>query len=190
MIAPAVFYIIWDIYMTKAGAWAFNEIYITGIMLYNLPIEEVLFFIIVPYCCLFIYECIRCYFPFLKDSIVSKLALQGIAIILIAIAFVFNNKLYTFTTFLFAGIFILVLYLFRRFFSGFNGSAFIISFAIILVPFLIVNGFLTSLPVVTYNDAENTGIRIHTIPLEDIFYGMLLVMMNVVVYERLKSRSV
>ncbi|HMW27388.1 MAG TPA: lycopene cyclase domain-containing protein, partial [Ferruginibacter sp.] len=67
--------------------------------------------------------------------------------------------------------------------------SFLVSYLVCLVPFLIVNGFLTALPVVRYNDVENLGIRIHTIPFEDSFYGMLLVLMNIVIYEKLKSRE-
>jgi lycopene cyclase domain-containing protein len=64
-----------------------------------------------------------------------------------------------------------------------------VAYLIILIPFLIVNGLLTAIPVVLYNDNENLGIRLYTIPIEDIFYGMLLVMMNVVGYERFKLKK-
>ena len=66
--------------------------------------------------------------------------------------------------------------------------SFLVSFAIVLIPFLIVNGFLTAIPVVLYNTEENLGIRIYTIPFEDIFYGMLLVMMDIAIYEKIRNR--
>ena len=77
----------------------------------------------------------------------------------------------------------------RNFFRGFDAASFLVSYAICLIPFLIVNGFLTAIPVVQYNDAENLGIRIYTIPFEDAFYGMLLVLMNIVIYEKLKTTN-
>ena len=68
MVLPAVFYVAWDIYFTSKGVWSFNEAYITGAKLFNLPVEELLFFFVVPYCAVFIYECIRCYFPRVKNK--------------------------------------------------------------------------------------------------------------------------
>ncbi len=61
----------------------------------------------------------------------------------------------------------------------FDVERFLAAYAICLIPFLLVNGLLTALPVVLYNDSENIGLRIYTIPAEDVFYGMLLVLGNV-----------
>ena len=51
-----------DIYFTSRAVWSFNADYITGIKLSNLPLEEVLFFLLFPIA-VFIYACIRAYFP-------------------------------------------------------------------------------------------------------------------------------
>jgi len=102
---------------------------------------------------------------------------------------IYAEKYYTSWTFIFSGAFIFIIYAARNFFKGFDAVSFLVSYAICLIPFLIVNGFLTAIPVVIYNDAENLGIRIYTIPFEDAFYGMLLVLMNIVIYEKLKTRD-
>lgn len=188
MIIPALLYIIWDFYFTAKAVWSFNPKYITGIKLYNLPLEEVLFFFIVPYCCVFIYACIRAYFPGLGNKKPADLFLKVLAVLLLGAGIFYLEKDYTCLTFVFTGAFILTLYLFRNFFISFDAISFLAAYAICLIPFLIVNGFLTAIPVVIYNDAENLGIRIYTIPFEDAFYGMLLVMMNIVIFEKLKSR--
>jgi lycopene cyclase domain-containing protein len=189
MVIPALLYIVWDIYFTSKGVWSFNPAYITGINLYNLPLEEVLFFFIVPYCCVFIYACIRSYFPKLANKKNADWFLKGLAVLLLIIGIIYYNKYYTGWTFIFTGTFILLIYFFRNFFKGFDAISFLVSYAICLIPFLIVNGFLTAIPVVIYNNAENLGIRIYTIPFEDAFYGMLLVLMNIVIYEKIKSQK-
>ena len=66
---------------------------------------------------------------------------------------------------------------------------FYIGYFIALIPFFIVNGILTYMPVVTYNDAENLGIRLFTIPIEDTIYCLLLLLMNVIMYEYIKQKK-
>ena len=70
---------------------------------------------------------------------------------------------------------------------------FYFTFAILLVPFFIVNGILTGSfidgHVVWYNDEENLGWRLGTIPFEDVFYGMLLILSNIVIFEWLQERE-
>ncbi len=187
MFFPAVLYIAWDMYFTSKGVWGFNSSYITGIHLINLPLEEVLFFLIVPYCCVFIYACIRAYFPSLKEKKWADMFMMVLAAGLLVAGIYHHEKYYTSWTFILNGVLIFSLYLFRGYFKGYDAASFVVSYIICLVPFLIVNGFLTALPVVQYNDMENLGMRIYTIPFEDMFYGMLLVLMNIVIYERLKN---
>jgi lycopene cyclase domain-containing protein len=189
MIIPALLYIIWDIYFTTKGVWSFNEKYITGIKIFNLPVEEVLFFFVVPYCCLFIYECVCCYFPNMKNKKAADNILKLLAIVLLVTGFIFYNRYYTSWTFILTAVFIAATWLLPQYFKTFNAAFFLVAYGIMLIPFLIVNGFLTALPVVLYNDTENLGIRLYTIPFEDIFYGMLLILLNIILYEYFKNKT-
>lgn len=188
-LAPAIFYIAWDMYFTYKGIWNFSAAYIQGTHIGFLPIEEVLFFFIVPYCCVFIYACIKAYFPQIKRSQTSDRILIGIALVLFLFGCIFYNRWYTASTFLFSALFIFWIFSAKKFFRSFDSALFLVSYAVCLIPFFVVNGFLTAIPVVNYNDAENLGFRIYTIPFEDTFYGMLLVMMNIAGYEKLKAKA-
>ena len=70
---------------------------------------------------------------------------------------------------------------------------FYFAYMILILPFFIVNGILTGTgiqdQVVWYNDAENLGVRMGTIPIEDTFYGLLLILLNVVIYEAIINKK-
>lgn len=55
----------WDILATRRGHWYFNPQGIWGISIVNLPLEEWLFFIVIPFCCIFTWEALK----FIKQKI-------------------------------------------------------------------------------------------------------------------------
>lgn len=173
------FFIVWDVLKTRYGVWAFNPDYLMGIYIINLPVEEWLFFFTVPYGCVFIYECLKAYLPDLLEKRSRYIAPVLIGVLLIVAAFNYHRA-YTFITFIFTAAF---LFLYIIVFKNRLGGRFWMGYIVHLIPFFIVNGILTALPVVLYNDAENLGIRLYTIPIEDTIYSMLLLLMNVGIYE-------
>ena len=186
IIAVGLFFIAWDVWFTEMGVWSFNPEYLVGIYAWGLPLEEWLFFLTIPYACVFIYECLQAYFP--KDilkEIAQPLAL-GMSGILLGLALWGVGQWYTQVTFLLAACLLVLNALVTR--PHYLGR-FFLAYVIHLIPFLIVNGILTSMPVVMYNDAENFGLRLGTIPVEDTIYSLLLFLMNINLYEYLKARA-
>ena len=49
----------WDVFATLRGHWYFNPAGVWELRVVNLPIEEVLFFVIIPFCCIFTWEVIN-----------------------------------------------------------------------------------------------------------------------------------
>jgi lycopene cyclase domain-containing protein len=186
LLISGTFFIIWDIWFTSIGIWKFNPDYVLGLFIGGLPIEEWLFFIVVPFSCVFIYE-VMIYFV-KKDVLGKQSKIITIILILISsiIAVLFRHQLYTLVTFSLLALFLLFhLIILKTTYLG----RFYLAWLICLIPFFMVNGVLTAMPVLIYNDTENMGIRIYTIPLEDAFYGMLNVLQVVTVYEWLKNKK-
>ena len=188
ILIPGTLFIIWDSYFTSIGIWGFNEKYLTGIQVVNLPLEEILFFICIPYCCVFTYEVLN---HFIKQDLLGKYARYGTTILLymlVAIAFKYSDRAYTFYTATlsipFIGLHLVVL-------KKAYWSKLVFAYLVILIPFLIVNGILTGTgleePVVWYNNEENVGIRLLTIPIEDSIYGFLLIASNITFFEYFKK---
>ncbi len=178
-------FISWDVIFTRNGVWWFAHEYVLGIYLLGLPIEEWLFFVVIPYCVMFIYEVLRYFFPhfvFPRTVFVVSLAL---AIAFIVIAALNTQRIYTLVVMLLTGLLLISQLGLRNHKTWL--SHFFLTYLVSLIPFFIVNGVLTSRPVVSYNDLENLGIRLYTIPVEDSVYLMGMMLMVNMVYERVKS---
>lgn len=184
----AVAFILMDMLYTHLGVWGFNPDYYLGIRIFNLPLEEVLFFILIPYACVFLHEVLKLYFPKIhlnkKNSNILSLLLLGTSVVLIVVTFPGLYSVYSLALTVLA--LLLALLLDKENEMGY----FYFSFLVMLVPFVIVNGFLTGSfagnEVVWYNNAENSSLRLLTIPVEDFGYGFGMLFLVVWIKKRLE----
>lgn len=188
ILISAVFFIVWDIIFTKMGVWSFNPRYHSGIEFFDLPIEEWLFFVCIPYASLFIHFAFHYFYPnvSLSDKTV-KIIYWILMMVLLPVIFLHYDKLYTAINYM-----VLVLLLTYAFFKTPTIlSTFFITFLIILIPFALVNGILTGSfidePVVSYNNSENLGIRLGTIPIEDVGYAFSMLLMSLILIKKIEN---
>lgn len=188
IIIVALIFIVFDIYLTKLGVWGFNPRYHSNILLFNLPLEEWLFFLIIPYASIFIHFSFVLYFPGVKlNSGTAKILSVALFIIIIIILLLNADKTYT----LYSCCLVLIALLLSFFDKTKMINIYYITFLLILVPFFIVNAILTGSliqeEVVWYNNAENLGIRILTIPAEDFGYAFGLILLNLLMINNLEK---
>lgn len=185
LLITGLLYLLWDYIFTINQVWSFNDDYILGIRFFDLPLEEIMFFITIPFACIFIYECLIAYF---KIEISAKIVntISWLFIILCAIMLVlFYDRIYSLVNF--STLMVVLLYtIFAK--THLNMGKFYIAYLVSLLPFYIVNGILTSIPIVMYNNAENMGFRVGTIPFEDHFYSMSLFLMNLLFFEFFRNK--
>jgi|SRR6218665_1034338 len=181
-------FLIWDAWFTKLHVWGFNQNYSSAIKLVGLPLEEISFFFVVPYCCLFIHEVIKAYFPEQSFKGLSTVFLGFLMAFGIVLIFLGRKNYYTLTACIDGVLLLVLLFVKWRELLGSIG----ISYLVCLVPFVIVNGLLTGMatdePVVWYSENHIVGWRLITIPVEDLFYNLCLFLPITLLYERLKNR--
>ena len=181
-------FIPWDVFFTINGIWGFNSDYYLGAKLFSLPIEEWLFFICIPYACVFTHYALLYYIPNLELSISTTKLVGYILFLVFFIISIYNySKWYTFVNFSVATILTFIVVTKKPEIL----QSYLLTFLVMLIPFFIVNGILTGSfiesEVVWYNNSENLNIRLFTIPIEDSVYAFTLILLNLFVIKSLKK---
>ena len=179
-------FIIWDALVTGRHWW-FNEQFTLDLRLLNLPVGEWLFFITVPYACIFTWEVLVEYFSNREWTFLKFLSILIFVIsFLLAGLMLYQGKEYTSIVLIVFGIVFLLDHLLEtKIFM--QRRTYIFSLLLILM-MLIFNGYLTARPVVLYDPQYQLDFRIYTIPVEDFFYGLSLIFGILIVYEKLKQK--
>lgn len=191
LIITGAFFVMADIWFAKRAIWGFNPGYHSGIVLAGLPLEEWLFFIAIPYASIFIHYVLIAYFP---EKILSDRATSAITItlimILLPVILTHTGRSYTLVYLSLMPVVLLISSMMKDRLL----NRFYISFLVILIPFIIVNGILTGSfidgEVVWYNPEEITGIRLGTIPAEDFAYGFSLILINLMLMNCFRKKKI
>jgi len=178
-------FLLWDSWFAITGAWGFNPDYVLGCYVFTLPIEEVLFFFIVPISCIFIYEAIGFYWP--NGLLRTAPLLPQMVLIPVLLGCIIFHYTSIYTVVNFSACLLLLVGL--LWFSPPWLSRFWLGFLVSLLGFLVVNGVLTFLPVVWYSSKAIMGYRIVSIPVEDFVYCLCLMLGNVWLYEQAKQNK-
>lgn len=176
----AIPFIAWDIYFTKAGIWWFNKSYTLGLTWFGLPLEEWMFFICIPFSCVFTFFCLDKFFNLDWVNALNTVIVFISVIVLTLIALLHYDKTYTLVTAVVTALTLIFLFFYSR--VPWIGKASLV-FLILMLGFLPVNGILTGTglekPIVNYNPREFLNIRLLTIPIEDAVYGYAQFMLNI-----------
>ena len=109
------FFIPWDILFTQQGFWGFNEKYLTGFKIGNLPIEEWLFFICISYACLFTIYSFKIVYPrFYISNKITAITYAAIQTVLIGTLLYFYDRWYTALNFGYAIVLMALVFNYKR----------------------------------------------------------------------------
>jgi lycopene cyclase domain-containing protein len=70
----AAVFVVWDVIAICAGIWDYNDRYVTGVGFPGVPIEELLFFVVIPLCGLLTYNAVDTILTYLKRRLRDRSA--------------------------------------------------------------------------------------------------------------------
>jgi lycopene cyclase domain-containing protein len=182
-------FLVWDEYFTQKEIWGFNPNYLMKKYIGRLPVEEVSFFLVVPYACFFIYEVLKAYFPQVKTHKLGHVFAFGFTLAGLIFGLFNMENWYTASACIISAMLTIGIYFVNR--AKWYGQ-FIFTYLVALVPFVIVNGILTGAvtdePIVWYSEDHIMGPRIITIPVEDLFYNYSMLLPIAALYEYFRTK--
>lgn len=194
-------FVAWDIPFAAWGVWGFNDEYLLGPRIAGLPVEEWLFFLCIPYACTFTYFALDVLgVRWFERS--ARLLTALLAVLSFGLAATYWGRLYTSSTTVLLGVFCVWMIWKRPEWLPGLWTAFVA----LLPPFIVTNGVLTGLQfwrypllnrmpdavgtqVVWYDNTQNLGVRLFSIPLDDFLYAFLLIGLNIALFEYLRGRG-
>lgn len=183
----AVPFLIWDELFTQWGVWGFNPDYLLKIYLGHLPLEEVLFFVVIPYNFIFILKVIQAYFPNRNKRSFSAWFAMAFLFTAAIWLLLYGANYYT-SLACFLSVVLTALLGKKAWYQDFMWA-----YLLCLIPFFIVNGILTGAttpePIVWYSEAHIIGLRMISIPFEDLYYNYALLLPLTWIYISLKNRK-
>lgn len=185
VIFSGTIFIMLNIRFLQAGIIRFNENFLVGKNILNLPVEEWLFLLIISLFAFSVYILVNVKFEkFEKPNlfyIISILLLVGFA----TEAWFSRQKLVPFFVFFLLAIYLGYTLLRNRFKP--HLTKFYISYLIVVVPFFLIKLVLNALPVILYNNDFTLGIRLAGIPVEQFANLFLLMLINITIFEYLRD---
>jgi len=187
-------YLAWDAAATHLGHWAFNPAYAGSVRFLGLPPGEILFFIAIPYACLFTYEVLRAYgrereYPLRP----RRIAIAAGAVLVLGLGALVADagqtgqvRAYTAAAVVSVAVFLLAA---ARFRPDLFASAYARRWMLLVyLAFIVSNSVLTGLPIVTYDADAILGLRVFTIPIEDFVYNFAFLGFTLLAYRTLEDR--
>lgn len=180
VLVGALPFVTWDA-LVAGRHWWFNDRYVLGPRIAGLPFEEVLFFVSVPFACLFTWQSVFAPGADAGDAqrrwpyeMLWLAAPLGVALLA-------AGREYTGATLLALAA---VAGLDRALETALlTRAAFLRFLGVVTVLMMVCNGYLTWRPVVLYDPRYQLDVRVGSIPIEDFGYGIALVMLVVIVFE-------
>lgn len=162
----AIPFIACDVWFTAKGVWWFNTDYTLGIVIAGLPLEEWLFFICIPFSCVFTYFCFDKFYKLDWLSGFNNLIVFVSIIVCAVMALLHHDKIYTLVTAITTIVTLIYLHFIVR--ADWISKASMV-YTVLMLGFFPVNGVLTGTglesPIVNYNPGDFLGIRMLTIPI-------------------------
>jgi len=179
-------FLLWDAAVSGLH-WHFNEKFTLPFRFLGLPAGELLFFISVPFACMFIWQIIVTHRKIIWMNNRRYLWLFAGIGFLSGLLFILWDKPYTSIVCFALALTISMDRLLKTYVLSQKRT--LIFFIILTGLIFIFNGYLTARPVVLYDSRYILNIRIWTIPVEDFVYGYALILLCTIGFEKFKGWS-
>lgn len=183
LLCIAVLFTVWDLVFSHTLIRTFNPSYVVGFYFLGIPFEEYLLFLLIPFSVTVCYEYYLCIGPSHESTSKGNTLATALAVLFLFVAMFYHDRSYTFYTCLFSSLLLQFNIYFLK--SNFLGSYFFV-FAVALVPMILIHAVLTSHPVIEYNISAISGVKIGTIPFEDVVMFLMQSLLIITIFDNNK----